>query len=36
MSKKKIILIVIVVILILLLIVYKIDMVWVGGSVEYK
>ena len=36
MSKKKIILIVIVVILILLLIPYKKDMLWDGGSVEYK
>lgn len=36
MTKKKIILIIIVVILILLLIPYKKDMLWDGGSVEYK
>ena len=36
MKKKKIMLIIIVVILILLLIPYKKDMLWDGGSVEYK
>ena len=36
MSKKKIILIIIVVVLILLLIPYRKDMLWDGGSVEYK
>jgi hypothetical protein len=36
MSKKKIILIVIVVVLVLLLIPYRKDMLWDGGSVEYK
>ncbi len=36
MTKKKIILIIIVVVLILLLIPYRKDMLWDGGSVEYK
>ena len=36
MSKKKIIIIIIVVVLILLLIPYRKDMLWDGGSVEYK
>ena len=36
MTKKKIILIIIVVVLIILLIPYRKDMLWDGGSVEYK
>ncbi len=36
MTKKKIIIIIIVVVLILLLIPYRKDMLWDGGSVEYK
>lgn len=36
MTKKKIIIIIIVVVLILLLIPYRKEMLWDGGSVEYK